>query len=195
MPAVDRELVLGLTRAWIEEVVIAHRLCPFAARPYDEDDVLLEILPLDRASALAAVYRRAAQMASAALPETTLLIGPAGLESLAAFGAFQETAERLLEESFPDVFVTASFHPRYTFAEVDPSDASHYVHRSPYPVLQLLRKGQVAFAKTRYDVAALLNRNSATAARLGSAFFERYLATDSSPNSWAGGDGSRDASA
>ncbi len=169
------DAALDATRAWVERVVIAHSLCPFAVVPYEADDVLFETLPTDPTAALSAIYRRASQMASGDLPETTLLIVVEGLSSFGDFMAFQEAAESLLAERFGAQFVTATFHPAYTFADTAVGDERHFLHRSPYPVVQLLRQRQVAFAKTHGDIPALLSRNSEVAKQLGNAYFRSVL--------------------
>ena len=158
--------VRAATERWIEDVVIAQSFCPYAEVPYAEEDVLIELLPVPPEAALAVVYRRARQMSSRTLPETTLLTAPVGLEDFAAFVDFQTLAEELLEREFPGSFVTASFHPSYTFADVEADSPVHRIHRSPYPVLQLLRQASTAFAKTRHDAAALLARNRTRAEQL-----------------------------
>ncbi len=155
--------------------MIAQHLCPFAARPYADEDVLFEALPPDLAAALLAVYRRASQMSTAGVPATVLLIAASGLESFASFQDFQAAAETLLEEAFAGQFITASFHPAYTFAGHATRSSVHYLHRSPYPILQLLRQDQVAFAKTSVNLAALLGRNADVAESLGEGFFAQYL--------------------
>lgn len=153
--------------------MIGQQFCPFAAQPYEEEEVLLELVPQDQAEALGVVYKRAAQMAAASLPATSLMVSPDGLREFSVFLAFLEAAELLIEEAFPDRFVTASFHPDYTFAGLPADDAGHWVHRSPYAVLQLLRREQVAFAKKHVDIPGLLLRNSTVAAELGAAFFRK----------------------
>lgn len=158
--------VRAATERWIEGVVIARSFCPFAAAPYAEDDVLLEALPGALDADLQAVYRRAAQMCDNALPETTLLLAPDAYASFESFLEFQSAAEALLDLEFPGRFVTASFHPAYTFAELDANSPVHRIHRAPYPTLQLLRQRSVAFAKTRHDVAAVLERNRERATEL-----------------------------
>ena len=171
MPGLPPDVAADLAH-WLEHVVIAERFCPFAARPYRDDEVYLEALPPARDRALAVVYARAAQMDQHPSPETTLLVDAAGaLGDFPTFVAFQTLAEELLERHSPGAYVTAGFHPDYRFADLEPDEATHELHRSPYPVVQLLRRESVAFAKTHYDVPALLERNRRRARELGPDFF------------------------
>lgn len=165
MPALPDD-VRAATDRWVSDVVITQDFCPFAAGPYAGGNVLLEALPSDREEALQTVFRRAAQMHEHRLPETTLLVAASGFDDFTDFITFESIAEALVEHAFAAHFVTASFHPRYTFAGLASDSPVHEIHRAPYPVLQLLRRRSVAFAKTQHNVDQVLERNRARAERL-----------------------------
>ena len=136
----------------------------------------LEHLPPTPEPALRALARRAGQMQAAELPATTLLVDDSGgYRDFSAFVALAEAAEGLLESHFGEVLTLAYFHPDFAFAGLPPTAPAHLIHRAPFPILQLLRRADTAFAKTRVDVDALLERNAAHAATLGPEFFAQYL--------------------
>ncbi len=164
--------------AWIRLVVIGQQFCPFAAIPYEQDDILLEDLPVDPVAGLQAVARRAEQMSSHELPETVLLVADAGHADFGDFVDFVGLAETLLEEHFPGLFTIATFHPDFQFGDMEPARATHWIHQSPAPILQLLRKKSLAFAKTQVDREALLQANEDRAAALGSDFFASFRFVD-----------------
>ena len=137
----------------------------------------MELLPATEPEALEVVYRRACQMREQALPETTLLVAPEGLASFDDFLSFQQRVEDLFVDSFAGTYVTAGFHPDYTFAEYPPDSPVHEIHRSPYPILQLLRQSSVAFAKTSSNLTEVLRRNRGRAEDLDVGWFQGRRST------------------
>lgn len=166
---------LALTRRWLEEVIIAKSFCPFARLPYEEEDVLLELLPLSAEGQIRAFAQRAQQMSENELPETALLISSLNQEDFELFLDFQDACQQLVDAHFPQEFVIASFHPLYRFADMPATDMRHFIHRSPLPIVQLLRNKSISAAKKTLNREELLARNAHLAASLGPDFFVAYL--------------------
>ena len=152
--------------AWLTEFVLAHGLCPFAARPWKEGRVGAEHVMAEDIEALfyAALSRvqRFVDKAPEEL-ETTLLVMPKLLNDFDTFLDFVYTFEEALAETGADELVQlAHFHPNYKFEGVAEDDPGNLTNRSPYPVIQLLRVGSVAAAVAGYaDVAGIPARNVA----------------------------------
>ena len=166
--------VVELVERWLADVVIAQQFCPFAAKPFAEDDVLVEVVRQEPPQQLEALARRLLQMSVHELPETSLLVFPADYDTFAAFQDLVEQAEHLAEELAPGQFQIAAFHPAYQFAHLPAGDAAHYIHRAPFAIVQLLRCKSLAFAKTLHDREALLVRNAEHARNLGAGFFRSF---------------------
>lgn len=155
------------TLQWVENFVIRHALCPFAAVPFKEDRVGAEEIDSEDFEeafyAALAQVQRLLDVASEKL-ETTLLIFPG--ELLADFETFLDfvhTFEETLAETGADELIQlAHFHPDYCFEDVAEDDPGNLTNRAPFPVLQLLRTDSVAAVVAGYpDVALIPERNVA----------------------------------
>ncbi len=166
------EMIIAQTRQWLEQLVLAHNLCPFAHQPYKAGQVRFRVSDAARPEFLLEdllqelAYLRE-QPASAV--ETTLLIHPGTLEDFYDYNDFLDLVDTLLaEEGFEGEFQVASFHPAYQFADTRPDDASNYTNRSPWPMLHLLREDSLEQALAAYpDVDGIPERNIATLRTLG----------------------------
>lgn len=152
--------------AWLEEFVIAHSLCPFAAKPWREgrvgaSDMVRDDLEGVFYAALTQVQKLVEKEPGAL--ETELLVFPRHLDDFEEFLNFVYTFEAALDESGASELVQlAHFHPQYVFADVPADDPGNLTNRSPYPVIQLLRVDSVAAAVAAYpDVEAIPDRNIA----------------------------------
>lgn len=154
-------LSLVATRKWIERVVVAKKLCPWAAAAAaSEETMRVAVLHggfdtpracLELTSAVLAEAKALARPASAG--KTTLIVLPhASLSS--SFDTYLEASravEALLHSSRLDRSIQlATFHPTYQFAGTSTDSAENYTNRSPYPILHLLRVDDVEAAIKTY---------------------------------------------
>lgn len=151
------------TLDWVENFVIRHALCPFAAQPFRNGAVTTATCTV--AGAEESFFWALAQVqgfvTGDAEPETTLLVFPDQLPGFTTFLDVVYALEDALEETGADNLVQlAHFHPDYRFAGAEPTDPGNRTNRSPYPVIQLLRVDSVAAAVSSYpDVEAIPARN------------------------------------
>lgn len=157
---------IALTRLWVKDWVIRHRLCPWAASVFSEAALRVKVINADFESPegqeemiyliLAECVRLSHSLAAGGPHKTTLLVLP----SLKSFDAFLEL-HRLVEDMLPtaedgaaaekiqldELLQVATFHPRYIFAESQQLQApENYTNRSPFPMLHLLSARDVAAA-------------------------------------------------
>jgi len=153
------------TMDWVRDFVIAHALCPFAARPFAEGGVVAEALPeTDFEDAYYAALTRVQEMLEGkGGVETLLLVFSNALVDFEDFLDFVYALEEGLTRSGLDAQLQlAHFHPDYRFAGVPPDDPGNRTNRAPFPVVQLLRVDSVAAAVAAYpDVEAIPERNVA----------------------------------
>ncbi|MEM1219216.1 MAG: DUF1415 domain-containing protein [Bacteroidota bacterium] len=152
---INREVIVGQTRRWLEKVVIGLQLCPFAKRPYELDRVRLVVLDAGLEEVwleqMVEELQRLEEMPRTEL-ETTLLIIPEGLESFHDYLDFLEVAELLNSKlGYEGEFQIASFHPNYQFAESPPHDLANFTNRSPFPMLHILREESVSRAVEHFS--------------------------------------------
>ena len=196
-PNPDTGIVVARTRCWLEQVVIAHNLCPFARQPFEADRIRYAVSPARRPEDLLAQLGDELNRLHDAPPaqlETTLLIHPDALHDFLDYNDFLDIAEALIDElGYADIFQIASFHPDYRFADTQPEDAENYTNRSPYPMLHLIRQDSLSAALEHYPAPeAIPQRNIETLEALGAAHMRAQLAECMKEPGTAADDGSAD---
>ena len=151
-------------RHWLEQVVIGLNLCPFAAKPYQAQQIRIHIseahseneLLSDLSSELALLAEKAAKEI-----ETTLLVIPNSLQTFDDYNQFLDEVDATLEqEGYEGTFQIASFHPNYQFGGTEPDDDENLTNRAPYPILHLIREASLERALKHYPNPELIPENN-----------------------------------
>ncbi|EDM83919.1 DUF1415 domain-containing protein [Limnobacter sp. MED105] len=155
--ATDLEIVEA-TRRWVEQVVVAFNLCPFAKRELMKERVRFVVSKsTDEATLLDELAHELALLNVDQAVETTLLIHPQVLQDFYQYNDFLEAADELLVDmDLEGVYQVASFHPDYQFGGTEPNDVENYTNRSPYPMLHLLREDSLSQAIDNYPEVDLI---------------------------------------
>ncbi|MAZ10709.1 MULTISPECIES: DUF1415 domain-containing protein [unclassified Limnobacter] len=153
----DLEIVEA-TRRWVEQVVVAFNLCPFAKRELMKERVRFVVSKAtDEATLLDELAHELALLNVDQAVETTLLIHPQVLQDFYQYNDFLEAADELLVDmDLEGVYQVASFHPDYQFGGTEPNDVENYTNRSPYPMLHLLREDSLSQAIDNYPEVDLI---------------------------------------
>ena len=168
------------TQAWLDELVVGHSLCPWAA----SSSIRYACAPtVERCQMLVATEAaRLLQDQKARLP-TTLIVLEADLD-VASFAAATRGCR------LPSGIELLAFHPDRLDVgpgcSKDPLDAAHYSVRSPLPTLQLLRTTDVEHAREDFRARStespampgalpLLFANKRKLRRMGSPTLQRAL--------------------
>lgn len=172
--------VIAQTRQWIERLVLAHNLCPFAHQPYQTDRIRFSVTSATKPELLLAVLKAELHALQATPTEkvaTTLLIHPEVLTDFYAYNDFLDDADELLyQEGLEGILQIASFHPHYQFSGTEPDNAENYTNRSPYPMLHLLREASLEQAIAQHpNVDAIPERNIQVMHQLGVDTLKRIL--------------------
>jgi len=170
---------VGITRRWLQQVVIGHNLCPFAARELDAGRVsFVSCEEQEPEALLLALATQVEALVEDPATETTLLVFPNALGDFDDYLDFLALTQLWLEDSgMEGDFQFASFHPDYCFDGCQPEDASNYTNRSPLPVIHILREESVEKAIAAHpDPDRIPHRNIALAEQKGSAFWRELLA-------------------
>jgi len=150
------------TRAWVENFVIKHNLCPFAARPFQQGGIRFVLSQgQENEEIIAEVLIELQRLEDTPEIQTTLLVIDVLLADFYEYLDVFHIAEELMQEAgYGDSFQLASFHPGYLFQgshEYDPANASN---RSPYPMIHLLRCDDVERARQSHpDTLTIPQRN------------------------------------
>ena len=176
------------TRRWLERVVIAENLCPFAGRAARRGDVRIVADAFDVEACLARLASEADALAGAGDPDavdapTVLLVvapdaaGTTPVDDLDDFLDLVALGDALLGSLGHDgALQLASFHPRYAFEGEPADDPANATNRAPYPTLHLLRESAVAAAAARHpDPQAIPGRNVERLRALGADGVARLL--------------------
>lgn len=166
------ETVIARTRCWIERVVVALNLCPFARKPFIDEKVRYVVSEAEQTAVLLEDLHKELEFlrkTGAEEVETTVLILPYVLRDFLDYNDFLGLVEILIdEEGYEGEFQVASFHPDYQFGGTQTDDAENYTNRSPYPVLHLIREASVEKAVAAYPhPEAIPERNIHTMEKLG----------------------------
>ena len=171
--------IIRPVRAWVEQLVVAERLCPFARRPLEAGAVrFVATNATGEAGLLEALTVEAHHLLEHPDIETTLLIHPHALGEFSTYNQFLDEVDALLRHlEVEGVIQVASFHPNYQFAGTDPEDAENYSNRSPYPLLHLIREESIDAAVAAYDqIEEIPERNIAHLKHIGASTLARRLA-------------------
>lgn len=172
------ENIRNSTQRWLQRVVVALNLCPFARREVDAGRVRYRVTDCDTEERLLQVLEDEIQhLRDHSHIATTLLIHPRALQHFDDYNQFLDLAESLLDMlGAVGELQIASFHPEYRFAATSHHDPGNYSNRSPYPMLHLLREADVERAIENHpDVDAIPERNMACLERLGPEHLRRLL--------------------
>jgi uncharacterized protein len=167
----EKSTIERTTRQWVENWIIRHNLCPWAASTFSAEKMRVMIIEgryrslLDRRKLLRNIVEEC-KLLQKSIGEntelkTTLLVLPQ-LRNFTQFLQFIEKMEGLLVDKQLDRDIQlASFHPHYQFAGTKSEDVENYTNRSPYPILHLLSVKQVhdAIASVQGNTEKIWQRN------------------------------------
>ncbi|SIS39799.1 DUF1415 domain-containing protein [Neptunomonas antarctica] len=149
------EEIVALSRQWVETIVVGLNLCPFAAPVVRNDTLRYAVTDAESMEALASNFLQELNLIQEKEEKeiaTTLVIMPRAVSDFYDYLDLLAYFEDLLAKSgLSGVFQLASFHPAYLFAGVEPDDLSHWTNRSPFPMVHIIREGQMSRVLTHYD--------------------------------------------
>jgi hypothetical protein len=151
---IDDAIAIRKIRDWLEKFVIGLNLCPFAAKPFNEDRIGFTVCAAsDRESIYRAILIEADKLINTPQDklETSLLILTEGLKSFDAYLELLAEADAAFSEAGLDgTLQIASFHPDYVFGQSEAEDPANYSNRSPFPLFHILRETSLENALQHY---------------------------------------------
>ncbi|CAM9467170.1 unnamed protein product [Ectocarpus sp. 6 AP-2014] len=145
----DDARIIRQAKAWVRDVVVKLRLCPFAEAVFNaRRGVRYVVTPAETTDE---VWREFLLEVDFLMDHdredvgTTLLIAPRFLSDFREFNDFCRWLEETIEddEALVDQVLVACFHPRHAFHGLEQDDVLNYEKRSPHPTINLLRADMV----------------------------------------------------
>ncbi len=163
---------LDLTRLWVDAMVIGQNLCPFASPERSRGSIrYVTVEDGNLAEALGGFLRELLflQQNSEEEASTSLVIFPKGFDDFETFLDLLDAAEdALVQAGVEGLFQLASFHPDYQFDGLAREDITNWTNRSPFPVLHIIREGQMGRVLDSYkSPEEIPARNMALMEKLG----------------------------
>ena len=160
----DNERAIDLTRGWVEQVVIKHNFCPFAAKPFRENKIRYAVSNAENEKDLVdCLVDELAKLRDTdkSQIETSILILTSCLADFENYNQFLDIVDAILEEmDLEGEIQVATFHPDYCFADLSADDVRNYTNRSIYPMFHLIREESVEAARDFYpDVEQIPDNN------------------------------------
>ena len=160
----DGDAAVKRTREWIEGHVIRLGLCPFASRPFMEEQIRYVVTDAScDEELLEDFYTEAALLLQTEEEDlaTSFVIAPQYSEGIEGFHLLYEWLVDNLESANDDESRTAIevevgnrvqpafFHPQWSFHGVPTTSPVHFEKRAPYPVINLLRRATLNHGEVR----------------------------------------------
>ena len=156
-PPYKIENAIELTRLWVENMVVGLNLCPFAAPEINRDSVRYAVVDEQPMEDSLRGFLEEVLLIQENLEEkisTTLVIFPMGWDDFENFLELLMLSEDCMEKSgLEGLFQLASFHPQYCFEGVEVDDITNWTNRAPFPVLHIIREGQMSRVLSSYKKA------------------------------------------
>ena len=164
--------VEALTRRWVDTMVVGLNLCPFAAPVVRQETLRYAVVESEDTRLACKAFVDELLVINQANERdiaTTLVIFPNAVADFYEYLGLLDECQRLLNQAnLEGVFQLASFHPGYLFAGPPEDDLSHWTNRSPYPMIHIIREGQMEqVLKHIDDPEAIPERNIAHLEALG----------------------------
>ena len=175
---VKTDKAIQQTQCWLDSVIIAHNICPFAKQERDKNSIYFAVdHHQEFTQALENLVLEFERLDNDSSIETSLFILTETAYDFYDYLEFLEIANQLLiDQGYESVYQLASFHPDYCFDQSDENDPANYTNRSPYPTLHIIREQSLERALSSYpNPESIPERNIAYCRDLGLETMQQLL--------------------
>lgn len=181
------QVAIQASKAWLEQVVLAYELCPFARKPYDLAQIRFTATASTNLNEILELVAEECQLLEetpVAEIETTLIILESALPDFMDYWAFVARVENQIEDAgLEGILQVASFHPSYIFGGSTEQDPANFTNRSPFPMLHLLREDSLSEAIAFHKAPeAIPQRNIALMQEKGRQHWQQILSDIKDPH-------------
>lgn len=139
---------IDLIEKWLRKTIIGLNLCPFAKRPFENNQIrLISTESTDDESQVKFFLDEISILQTNKKISTSLLIFENASKDFQNFydlsGLFEDLIEQL---QLSQEFQIVCFHPKFVFEKTDHNARVNYVNRSPLPLIHIIRSFEVESA-------------------------------------------------
>jgi hypothetical protein len=166
------------TKEWIDEIIIALNICPFAKKEFVNNTIHYQLSKNDQVKkSLYEIVEQCRYLQEHLEIETTLIVYSDGFRSFERYLDLVDYANELIVDSgFEGIFQIASMHPEYCFDGDDYDDASNFTNRSPYPIIHIIRETSMSRVLSVYNEPEKIPENNIKLTqKKGADFFQKVL--------------------
>jgi len=169
--------IIRKTTAWIADFVILHKLCPFAAVPFESKNIDYRLSEGTDIRQLVEYSWACIEELKANMDVSNIFIITPSLAEFSDQLDLQYSLNNLLTAtSYDQYFQTVAFHPNFLFDGEEKQHAGNYVNRSPYGMIHILRTDEVSKATASLpDPEEVPRQNKVKLEELGSEFLLNNL--------------------
>lgn len=150
---IEQKNIIQHSANWIEQVVIKHDFCPFAAKAFLQKSIYFVVENrTEEADCLEEFMMMALALDGDLKKETAFIIFSDAFKDFEDYLDFLDLAQHVLsQQEYDGIYQIASFHPKYQFEGSSIDDPANFTNRSPYPMLQLIREKSIEKALENYQ--------------------------------------------
>ena len=141
---------LRVVKDWLKEIVVGLELCPFAKKPFENDLIRFSLSQHSTQKEWFQDFINELEILNNTPKEklsTTLLILPKAKNDFRDFHDFVGSLEEFLNENhLAHLYQLVTFHPLFIFYGIGDNERGHYVNRSPFPLIHILRSEEISMA-------------------------------------------------
>jgi len=138
------------TKNWIEKMVIAHKLCPFAQLPFEKNKISYRVSKeLNTENQIMDFWKELIFLensGSEKLSNSLVVYSDPEMNFDKYLDLYFLAEQLLISENKDGDFQLASFHPEYQFDGTEKNDVTNFTNRSPFPMIHILRINEVEMA-------------------------------------------------
>ena len=164
----SEERYISIIKDWIENFVLRHELCPFAEKPFSQNQIGYTVVLENHMIPIAnQVMEESLKVLDESKNTTSFVVLPNLKMKFADFYAFsQELTERCASLDIPVRLI--AFHPNFHYEGESPQHASNATNQSPFPMIHILTLESLEQIETHHiNVAEWTERNRRKLSSLG----------------------------
>lgn len=130
---------------WLREFIINLNICPFAKLPFEQGQVRVRATLAEEFEEQLLFFANELEWTTQNPAHTTLVIFSQASNDFECFLDFVAACEAYLEDQrLSQHYQLVPFHPKFKFEGVDEQERANWVNRSPFPLVHILAREQIA---------------------------------------------------